>query len=66
MSNELIAERVRTVYGKDLYEDHFSLNVRINSEEFEHGDSVRVTVEKLRKSPDRDTESDSDEALQEE
>ena len=66
MSNESIAERVRTVYGKDLYDDSFNLNIRIDSDDLEHGDMLRVTVEKLQKTDDRDTEDESDESLQEE
>lgn len=58
MTEEPIAESVRRVYQKDLYDDHFSLNVRIDSDEFEHGDMVRVTVEKLEKKADRATEVD--------
>ena len=58
MTEEPIAQTLRTVYQKDLYDDHFSLNVRIDSDEFEHGDKVQVTVEKLEKKADRDTEAD--------
>lgn len=65
MAEDPIAESVRRIYQKDLYDDHFSLNVRIDSDGFEHGDMVRVTVEKLEKSPDRATEAESDSAEEE-
>lgn len=53
MEDDPIAERVRTVYGKDLHDDYFNLNVRIPSEEFDHGDTIRVVVTEYDNSADR-------------
>lgn len=46
----------RTVYQKDLYQDTYSLNIRIDSNKLEHGDRLKVTVEKIGNTR---TESDS-------
>lgn len=67
MSDDSIAERVRPVYKKDLYEDYFSLNVRIDSDKLEHGDKIHVQVRKLPDSPtepedSEETEGDSKES----
>lgn len=47
MGEAELQKSVRTVYQKDLYEENYSLNIRIPSEELEDGDSLRVTVEKI-------------------
>lgn len=61
-----IAEVTRTVYQKDLHSRYFNLNLRLGSEELEHGDTLRVTVEKMEEAPNRDTEPENEETLQEE
>lgn len=66
MEKEIIAERVRTIYQKDLYDPNLTLNVRLESDQFTHGDNLRITVERLQEAPDRDSEDESDETLQEE
>lgn len=53
MDADPIAKRLRTVYQKDLYEDYFSMNVRIESDKLEDGDKLYVTIRKV---PDRATE----------
>lgn len=57
MADEPIAERVRRVYQKDLHDDSFSLNIRMDAADFDHGDMVRVTVEKVGDIDNRDTDS---------
>lgn len=47
MGEAELQKSVRTVYQKDLYEENYSFNIRIPSEELEDGDSLRVTVEKI-------------------
>lgn len=47
MSGDPIAEEVQPVYGKDLHNDYFSMTIRIDADELEHGDHLKVTVEEL-------------------
>lgn len=42
-----VAEEARPVYQKDLYDDHHSMTVRVDTGDLEHGDQLRVRVEKL-------------------
>lgn len=62
MGTELIDETVRRVYQKDLHDEKFSTTIRVDSDEFEHGDMMRITVEKVETADwmnNRDTESSS-------
>lgn len=34
------------VYDKDLHQEHYSFNVKLNTDNLEHGDKLQVTVEK--------------------
>lgn len=47
MGEAELQKSVRTVYQKDLYEETYSLNIRIPSDELNDGDRLSVTVEKI-------------------
>ena len=47
MTDDSIEERIRPVYQKDLYDEYYSLNVRIASDKLDHGDKLHVTVQKI-------------------
>lgn len=61
MGEAELQKSVRTVYQKDLYEENYSLNVRIPSDELDDGDRLKVTVEKI---DNTRTESDSNSQTQ--
>lgn len=63
MGEGQLQNTVRTVYQKDLYENNYSLNVRIDSDDLDDGDRLKVTVEKvgnIRTEPDSNNETQKD------
>lgn len=56
MGEEPLAERAHRIWDKDLYDDAVYLKTKIDADELEHGDLLRVTVEKAGEDTDRDTE----------
>lgn len=45
--SELLSQRVRQIYGRDLYGGRFWVDISVPADDLEHGDSLRVTVERL-------------------
>lgn len=48
----------RRVYQRDLYDDKVSYNVRLDSDEFVHGDLIKIEVQKI--TEDDVTEEDNE------
>lgn len=44
--------RMKTVLGKDLYEDHHTISIRVPTESLVHGDKLYVSVELLERDVD--------------
>lgn len=43
----LLSESIKTVYQKDLHQDHVILRSRVDTDKIDHGDKVRISVEKI-------------------
>lgn len=56
MDENLLTEEVRRVYQRDLWGTFYSFNTRVESGELEHGDLVRIRVERVDESYNRGTD----------
>lgn len=65
MSHDLIAEEARPVYGKDLHGDKVSFTIRTETEGLEHGDQLRIRLEKLNKDGEESYSEAEDSGLKE-
>jgi|AntRauMinimDraft_3_1070383.scaffolds.fasta_scaffold04142_2 hypothetical protein len=45
-------KRMKTVLGKDLYEDYHTISIRIPTENLVHGDKLHLSVELLERDVD--------------
>lgn len=37
----------KRIYGKDLHDEYLSVSVRLDTDEIDHGDLLRIDVEKI-------------------
>jgi len=57
---ERIDHKIRTVYGKDLHDSHMSVTVRLDTDELEHGDTIRLVTHRVSTDEQDATNADSD------